>query len=331
MIPEDLKALVARHQRFLISSHANPDGDAIGSELALLRLLRRAGKAAQIWNFHPTPGTYRALPDSGSIHTGAEPPAGFPAAFDCAVILECPTLDRTGLAEQLSRLPLLNIDHHLGNPGYGVANWVDTSAPAVGVMVAALARDLGIAVDPATADCLLLALVSDTGGFRFSNATPQAFEAAATLVREGARPEQVSQWLNESQPEGAVRLLGEMLDTLELHSGGRIATVHLTLEMFARAGAVAGDSEGLVDTPRTIAGVEAVALLRETGPGQWKVSLRSRGPVDVQAVAGRRDGGGHKNAAGCKVSGDLAALKRELVADLAAALEVRRLETSHDA
>ena len=118
MIPEDLKALVARHQRFLISSHANPDGDAIGSELALLRLLRRAGKAAQIWNFHPTPGTYRALPDSASIHFGAEPPAGFPGAFDCAVVLECPTLDRTGLAEALSRLPLLNIDHHLGNSGY---------------------------------------------------------------------------------------------------------------------------------------------------------------------------------------------------------------------
>ena len=326
MIPDALTALVARHRSFLVSSHANPDGDAIGSEIALLRLLRQAGKSAQIWNFHPTPGTYRALPDSAAIHVGAQPPAGFPGEYDCIVVLECPTLDRTGLAGELSRLPLLNIDHHLGNADYGVANWVDTSAPAVGVMVAALARDLGIPVDPATADCLLLALVSDTGGFRFSNATPAAFEAASTLVREGARPEQVSQWLNESQPEGAVRLLGEMLGTLELHAGGRIATVHVTLEMFARVGAVAGDSEGLVDVPRTIAGVEAVALLRETGPGQWKVSLRSRGPVDVQAVAQRRDGGGHKNAAGCKVTGDLGMLKRQLVAEIAAALEVR-----HDA
>lgn len=326
MIPENLKELVARHGRFLISSHSNPDGDAIGSELALLRLLRQAGKRALIWNFHPTPGTYRALPDSATIHVGAEPPSGFPGAFDCAVVLECPTLDRTGIADALAGLPLLNIDHHLGNAGYGVANWVDTSAPAVGVMVAALARDLGLAVDPATADCLLLALVSDTGGFRFSNATPDAFEAAAVLVREGAQPERVSQWLNESQPEGAVRLLGEMLATLELHAGGRVATVHLTQAMFARAGAVPGDSEGLVDTPRTIAGVEAVALLRETGPGQWKVSLRSRGPVDVQAVAQRRAGGGHKNAAGCKVTGELGVLKRELAADLAAALEIR-----HDA
>lgn len=322
MIPENLTALFGSHQRYLITSHANPDGDAIGSEIALARLLRSAGKEARIWNFHPTPGTFLALPDSAGIHVGETPPAGFPTAFDCAVVLECPTLDRTGLEAPLTRLPLVNIDHHLGNALYGVATWVDTSAPAVGVMVAALARQLGIAVDPQTADCLLLALVSDTGGFRFSNATPAAFEAAATLVREGARPEAVSQWLNESQREGAVRLLGEMLGTLELHDRGRIASVHLTQEMFRRAGAVAGDSEGLVDSPRSIAGVEAVAMLRETGPGQWKVSLRSRGPVDVQEVARRRGGGGHKNAAGCKVEGDLAELKKTLVAELTVALEV---------
>ncbi len=324
MIPEDLLARFAGDRRFLISSHANPDGDAIGSELGLLRLLRRAGKEASIWNFHPTPGVYRALPESASIHVGETPPPGFPEAFDCAVVLECPTLDRTGLAEALTRLPLVNIDHHLGNSLYGVANWVDTSAPAVGVMVAALARALGMAVDAAAADCLLLALVSDTGGFRFSNATPAAFEAGAALVREGARPEQVSQWLNESQPEGAVRLLGELLGTLALHAGGAIAVVHLTLAMFARAGAVPGDSEGLVDIPRSIAGVEAVALLRETGPEQWKISLRSRGPVDVQEVARKRGGGGHKNAAGCKAEGDLGTLERALVRELEAALEVRR-------
>lgn len=326
MIPDPLKALVASHRRFLIVSHSNPDGDAIGSELGLMRLLRAAGREAQIWNFHPSPGSYRALPGSTTIHVGATPPAGFPDAFDCVVVLECPTLDRTGLESALAGLPLLNIDHHLGNSLYGVANWVDTSAPAVGVMVATLAREMGFVIDPETADCLLLALVSDTGGFRFSNATPAAFEAAATLVREGARPEQVSQWLFESQPEGSVRLLGELLGTLALHAGGRVATVHLTRAMFDRAGAAAGDSEGLVDTPRSIAGVEAVALLREIGPDQWKVSLRSRGPVDVQAIARRHGGGGHKNAAGCKVEGDLEALKSGLVAELDAALEA-----SHDA
>jgi phosphoesterase RecJ-like protein len=324
VIPETLIAQFAGHRRFLISSHANPDGDAIGTELGLARLLRQAGREAAIWNFHPTPGTYRALPGSESIHVGAEPPAGFPTAFDCAVVLECPTLDRTGLAERLAELPLLNIDHHLGNALYGVANWVDTSAAAVAVMVAALARRAGLPIDAETADCFLLALVSDTGGFRFSNATPAAFEAAAALVREGARPEQVSQWLNESQPEGSVRLLGAMLATLELHASGRVATVHLTREMFSRAGAAPGDSEGLVDVPRSIAGVEAVALLRELDGSGWKVSLRSRGAVDVQAIAQRHGGGGHRNAAGCKVEGGLPELERLLVGELEAALEAAR-------
>lgn len=326
MIPENLIAFLRARRRVLIVSHANPDGDAIGSGIGLARLLRKAGKEATLWYLHPTPTTYRALPGSAEMHSGTEPPAGFPGAFDCAVILECPTLDRTGLADALAVLPLVNIDHHLGNSGYGVENWVDTSASAVAVMVAELVRRLGIPIDPTSADCLLLALVSDTGGFRFSNATPAAFEAAALLVREGARPEQVSQWLNESQPEGTVRLLGEMLGTLALHADGRIATVHLDRAMFLRSGAQAGDSEGLVDVPRTIAGVEAVALLRETGPGEFKVSLRSRGAVDVQAVAGRHGGGGHKNAAGCKIAGELASLKALLVGEL-----VLALESSHDA
>lgn len=324
MTPETLLGRLAGARRLLISSHANPDGDAIGSELALARILRQAGREAQIWNLHPTPAIYRALPGSGDVHVGEMAPPGFPGEFDCAVVLECPTLDRTGLHEALPRLALVNIDHHLGNSGYGAENWVDTTAAAVAVLVAELARRLGWKIDAVAADCLLLALVSDTGGFRFSNATPGAFEAAATLVREGARPERVSQWLNESQPEGGVRLLGEMLGTLALHAGGAIATVHLTRAMFARAGAAAGDSEGLVDVPRSIAGVEAVALLREIEPGLWKVSLRSRGPVDVQAVAQRHGGGGHKNAAGCKVTGGLEATRAGFVSELETALEVLR-------
>lgn len=321
MIPESLIDRIRRHRRFLVTSHMNPDGDAIGTELGLARLLHRAGKSATVWNFHPTPPPFRALPGAADIHVGSAPPAAFPEGFDCVVVLECPTLDRSGLHEALASFPLLNIDHHLGNPSYGVENWIDTTAAAVGVMVADLARAMGMPIDPETADCLLLALVSDTGGFRFSNATREAFEAAAKLVAEGARPERISQWLHESQSEGSVRLLGELLQTLELHAAGRIATVHLTAEMFRRAGAGAGDSEGLVDAPRSIAGVEAVAMLREIGPEEWKVSLRSRGAVDVQAIAQRRGGGGHRNAAGCRVAGRLESRTAELVAEITAALE----------
>jgi phosphoesterase RecJ-like protein len=320
VIPANLLARLRQGHRFLLTSHANPDGDAIGSELGLARVLAGLGKSSTVWNLHPTPGVYRDLPGADRIHVGGEAPSGFPDAFDAVVVLECPSLDRTGLAETLRLRPLINIDHHLGNQHYGSVNWIDTEAPAVGVMVFDAARALGVRLDAATADCLYLALVTDTGGFRFSNATPAAFEAAGRLVAAGARVETVSHWLYESQPEGSVRLLGELLGTLSLHDDGRVAAVHLTREMFERAGASPGDSEGLIDVPRTIAGVEAVLLLRELEAGDWKVSLRSRGAVDVEAVARARGGGGHRNAAGCKAAGERQAIAAELVAALAAAI-----------
>jgi phosphoesterase RecJ-like protein len=329
VIPEALLRRLRGADRIVISSHANPDGDAIGSELGLARVLAGLGKAVSIWNLDPTPPVYAPMPGSGRIHAGAEPPAGFPGRFDLAFVLECPTLDRTGLEAQLAALPLVNVDHHLGNQRYGAENWVDTEAPAVGVMVADLARALEVPLDADAASCLLLALVTDTGGFRFANATPAAFEAAARLVREGARVERVAQWVYESQPEGAVRLLGELLATLERHDGGRIATVHLTPEMFARAGASPGDSEGLIDTPRSIAGVEAVALFRRIGDGEWKVSLRSRGEVDVQRVALAEGGGGHKNAAGCRFRGALAEAEARFLAHLRRALEESGAREDH--
>ena len=324
--PEDLLKRIRQGNRFLLTSHTSPDGDAIGSELGLARLLRKLGKGAVVWNRDATPSIYQPLPGSERIHVGAEPPAGFPEVFDGIIVLECPSPDRTGIEEHLKALPIANIDHHLGNQHYGAVNWVDSAAPAVGEMVFRLAQTLKLAIDPETASALYLCLVTDTGGFRFSNSTPAAFEAAAALVREGAQPEQVSQWLYESQPLAVLRLLSEMLPTVEVHEGGRIASARLDRAMFERAGASPGDSEGLIDYPRSIAGVEAVALVREKEDGSYKVSLRSRGAVDVEKVARHHGGGGHRNAAGFAVakgdgSADPEALRREVVAELVEALE----------
>ncbi|HYG63539.1 MAG TPA: bifunctional oligoribonuclease/PAP phosphatase NrnA [Thermoanaerobaculia bacterium] len=320
--PEDLLRKVRQGNRFLLTSHVNPDGDAIGSELGLARILRKLGKGAVVWNRDATPTVYRPLPGSDRIHNGEEPPAGFPEKFDAIIVLECPSPDRTGLEQHLSALPLINIDHHLGNQHYGSVNWVDSAAPAVGEMVYRLAQGLKVALDPETAACLYLTLVTDTGGFRYSNATAAAFEAAASLVRDGAHPEQVAQWLYESQPVAVMRLLCQMLGTLELHEGGRVATARLTQEMFQRAGAEPGDSEGLIDHPRSIAGVEAVALVREREDGTHKVSLRSRGEVDVEKIARHHGGGGHRNAAGFAMDGDGEEIRRQVAAALAAALSM---------
>jgi phosphoesterase RecJ-like protein len=147
-----------------------------------------------------------------------------------------------------------------------------------------------------------------------------AFEAAASLVRDGAHPEQVSQWLYESQPLPVVRLVGEMLQTLQVHEGGRIATARLTPEMFERVGASPGDSEGLIDYPRSIAGVDAVALIRQREDGTHKVSLRSRGEIDVEKIARHHGGGGHRNAAGFVMEGEGEQVRQQVVAALAAAL-----------
>ena len=297
-VPEALIAQLRGAQRFLLTSHTNPDGDAIGSTVAAARLLRQLGKAATVWLRDPVPRLYQALPGTDRIHFGEEPPANFPGLFDAALIMECPSLDRTGLEEALGQLPLLNVDHHLGNELYGVVNWVDTAAPAVGEMVFRLARAMRLSIDRDVANALYLTLVTDTGGFRFSNTTAAAFDAAADLVREGASPETISKWLYESQPLSVLRLVGEMLETLEVHAEGRIATAWMTPEMAQRAGAQPGDAEGLIDYPRSIAGVDAVALYKELDDGSFKVSLRSREDINVERVARKLGGGGHRNAAG---------------------------------
>jgi len=319
--PEDLLRQIRQGNRFLLTSHVNPDGDAIGSELGLARLLRGMGKGAVVWNRDETPPVYRRVAGADRIHVGETPPVGWPDKFDGTIVLECPGPDRTGLEEHLDELPVINVDHHLGNQHYGTVNWVDPAAPAVGEMIFRLARTLKLRVDEETANALYLTLVTDTGGFRFSNATAAAFEAAADLVREGAQPAQVARWLYESRPLASLRLLAEMLPTLEVHAEGRVATARLTSEMYERAGASGGDAEGLIDYPRSVAGVDAVALVKALEDGTTKVSLRSRGEVDVERIARGHGGGGHKNAAGYVVEGEPDEAMREAVAALTAAVE----------
>jgi len=319
--PDSLLEALRGGDGFVLTGHRRPDGDSLGSALGLARILRSMGKDALVWNRDDMPTVYHALPGSEGIHVGEEPPAGFPETFGAVVTVECPSLERTGLEAHLQQLPILNIDHHLGNEHYGTVNWIDTSAPALGALVYRLAKALGVELDEVTATMLYLTLVTDTGGFRFANATAEAFDAAADLVREGAHPETVSRWIYESHPEASLRLLGEMIHSLALHHDGRIATAALTADMFERAGATAADAEDLVDHPRSIAGVEAVALLREIGEDRYKGSLRSRGPVDVERIARGLGGGGHKNAAGFEADGRLEELRNRLVAELAEALE----------
>ena len=296
--PAKLLEAVRAGQAFVVTSHINPDGDAIGSSIGLARLLQSMGKKVQVWIRDETPRTYLPLVGSDAIHNGDTPPPSFPEGYDGVLVLECPTLERSGLEDAITQLPLYNIDHHLGNANYGVVNWVDPEAPAVGCLVYRMARDLGQALDADAAMALYLALHTDTGNFRFSNTTAEAFDVAAELVRAGAAPDRVAHWLYESQPPSALRLLAEVLHTLKLYDDGRVATLRLERETALRVGATPSDTEGLIDYPRSIAGVEAVALVRDLEDGRVKASLRSRGSVDVEKIARANGGGGHRNAAG---------------------------------
>jgi len=307
-------------RRVLITSHSAPDGDAIGSELGVLWLAERLGIAAHVVNRDPHPASLAFLPELDRIAVAAELPSGYELDYDLGVVLECPGLDRPGLAG-LDRLPLLNIDHHLANERYGAVDFVDEEAPAVGEMVLAMAEAAGVPLPPATAMALYTALVTDTGDFCYSNATPRAFAAAARLVAAGAAPHVIAEGLHEHVPARVVRLTGAALGTLELLSEGRLAMVSCDSAMLEATGARPEDTENLINIPRSIDGVQVAVLLKDYSPTGVRVSLRSRGTLDVQSVARTFGGGGHRNAAGCTIAGGMAEARRVLLAALLPALE----------
>lgn len=314
-LTRDPAAAVARlrkTKRVLITSHMAPDGDAVGSELGFAELARQLGVQAAIFNRDPHPASLGFLPGIETITVSPELPAGFERGYDLAVVLECPDLGRPGYAG-LDRLPILNIDHHLENARYGVLNYIDEEAPAVGEMILAMAELANAAVTETMATNLYTALVTDTGDFRYSNATPRAFSAGARLVGDGARPAEIAEHLWENNPARIVRLTAAVLSTLELMADGRLAVITCDRAMLETAGAFPEDTENLVNIPRAIEGVRVAALLKAFHDLSVRVSLRSRGDVDVQSVAKIFGGGGHKNAAGCTIPGSLPEARRALL------------------
>lgn len=305
--------------RVLLTCHRNPDGDAIGSALALAELAEKIGVEAVIVNRDQTPANLCLLPGADRILVADSLPEDFPSAFDLVITVECPGLDRSGF-EGLTQLPILNIDHHPSNPGYGVVNYLDEESPAVGEMVWHLYRELGVQPTVEAATNLFTALSTDTGDFRYSNATGRAFRAGAELVEAGAEPARVANWVHNNRSLASVRLLGESLRSLRILCDGRLALITADQDAFRRAQAGPEDTEETVNVPRSISGVEAVVYFKQWEPGVVRMSLRSRGAVDVSAIAGTFGGGGHKNAAGCTFTGELAEIQEKVATAIAEAL-----------
>lgn len=313
---------LAKARLVLITSHRSPDGDALGSELALRELCQALGVEAVVVNRDPHPANLSFLPGLEVVQVTERVDPALLAKVDLVVFLECPGLDRPGFPELLAK-PLVNVDHHLDNPHYGTVNFVDPEAPAVGEMLLSLADAAKVPISPSMATCLYTALVTDTGDFRYSNATVRAFTAAARLVAAGAQPAAIAEALSDHVPPRVVRLRALVLASLELLAEGQVAVITCTREMLAQAEARPEDTEDMINLVRGIRGVRVAVFFKAFAPGAVKVSLRSKGSINVQALAARFGGGGHLNAAGLTFSGELSAARDAILPEVVALLEVR--------
>jgi phosphoesterase RecJ-like protein len=307
---------IATRKRFVISSHSRPDGDSIGSQLAMAFALRALGKEVRVVNSDAAPGPLMAFPGVAEIEIAAR----VDGAFDAAIIMECGDLTRTGVAG-LDRFFVINIDHHPGNTGYGRINWFDSTAAACGEMVHELIGALGVPLSVEMATHIYVAILTDTGSFHYSSISPRTFEICREALVAGVEPVLVARHVYDSNNIGRLRLFGTVLSAMQLDTTGRIAMVYLDHEMARAAGGTYDDTEGLINLPLTVKEIQAVVFFKQIEGEQYRVSLRSKGNVDIGAVATEFGGGGHKNAAGCTVSGGIDTLQKLFVGKMERAID----------
>jgi phosphoesterase RecJ-like protein len=303
-----LKAL-QQGERFLVCSHARPDGDAVGSMLAMGMLIRQMGKRADLVSADRVPNIYRALPGAQEIRSSLR----VHGPYDAAILLECDGLARTSL-QGLEKFPILNIDHHASGRAFGHLNWIDQRAASVGELVYRLVKAAGATVTREMATCLYVTVLTDTGGFCYGSTQASTFELARELVLAGADPIRIAQNVYFSTATSKLLLLGAALNNLK--RDGRLAWLWVTHQDMVRTCAAEEDCEGIVNFALAISGVEAAAFLRELPERRIRLSLRSKGQVDVAAIAERMGGGGHKSAAGCTLEGPLSQAVEEILVQL---------------
>lgn len=292
----------------LVVSHEGPDGDAIGSSLGMAAFLRAVGKEVTVHLADPVPELYRFLPGADLVQ-----PAIPDQDFDLACVLDVGEFRRAGTQfcnfKRIGRI--INLDHHLTCESFGDINLIDEQAAATGLLVWRVAKAYGFRADHDTAICLYVAVLTDTGSFRYSNANREAFEAAGELLEQGGlNAWTVSEKLYESQPRKRLELLSMALPTLEFIRNGQAASLAVTLDMYAATGANAELTDGFINYPRSVAGVEVAIFFRQLEERTFKVGFRSKGAVNVAALAQAFGGGGHHNAAGGIVEGSLDEVKR---------------------
>lgn len=310
---EQVADVLHRHETFVLITHVRPDGDAIGSQVALAEVLGAMGKRVWCWNEDGLPDNLRFLAGSERVVT----PPDAPLEVDVVIALDTATRPRLGercLAAARAGI-WLNIDHHKSNPGYGDMNLIDSGSPATGEIVYDLIVSQGLPFPAATRDAVYVAVSTDTGSFQYGSTTARTYEMAADLVRRGLEVGRINSLTYDSYPYRRIELMRGLLNTLELAAGGRVAHWELSLAMRRELGLKPEDSEGLIDLIRAIEGVVVAVFFEELEEGKVRVSMRSKDPrVDVCRVGSGFGGGGHAMAAGIRMKGPMSGARAMVLA-----------------
>ena len=304
--------ILKSRQRFVVMSHARPDGDALGCTLAMALCLKQLGKDVTAWNEDGVLEKFRYLPG----HEMVTVPPAEPQSFEVALVLDNAVRNRAGKAIQaVGHADVwINIDHHVTNEYYGDLNYIDATSPATGQILFELFRGQDLPLTYAMADNLFAAISTDTGSFQYPSTTARTYEIAADLIRAGVNVGELSQKMYESYPRRRLELLRALLNVLRLTSNDRVASFALSAETTQKLGVLPEDNEGLIDYIRAIDGVVAAAFFEELGDGKVRISLRSKSPkIDVAKVCGLFGGGGHRLAAGARITGSLAEVQEKVL------------------
>jgi bifunctional oligoribonuclease and PAP phosphatase NrnA len=312
---EQIGQVLRENQSFAVLSHVRPDGDALGSQLALGLSLKKLGKDVRIWNEEGMLGKYSFLPDANLL---TKAPAQ-PEDVDVAMALDTAIQNRLGntVAAIRSAKLWINIDHHPSNPGYGDLVYIDPNAPATGQILYELITSQKLPIDIAIAENLYVAISTDTGSFQYPNTTARTFEIAAELVRAGIDVGRISQLIYENYPRRRVELLRDLLGTMRFDADDRVASFSLSLSTAKKLGVLPEDNEGLIDHLRAIRGVIVAIFFEELPDGKVRVSMRSKtDKANVCAICEKFGGGGHVLAAGARVRGTLAEVEEKILEEV---------------
>ena len=311
----ELISAIRKNERFMVATHVHPDGDAIGALLGMKLILQRLGKKVDVYSQDPFPPEFEFLPQTLAIHN--KPLES--CEYEVAILVDCGDFARVGdeLSKFISRaVPfVINIDHHISDKPFGNLYWVETSASSTCEMLFDLCVSLSLAPDAALSSVLYTGILTDTGSFRYLNTNRRVFEIVSVLVGMGADPSHIATQVYDSATPEKLKLLAQVLGTIEFHANFRVVSAELSLSMISDSSSSYMDSEGFINQLRSVKSADLAMLFREINDGLIHISMRSKGDIDVATLAQRHGGGGHRAAAACRIPGSLNSVRSAFIAE----------------